>query len=125
MPKTYQRTSRIEPRRRAVRSTIRFTSRLDPNDGIDELRTGVGRRASTETGTLDVAPVAPLLAEVLLAGTALVDDEGGGEPLVLEFGREGVDVVDFVVVLVPLGDGVGGGGGEGVVVGNVWEKGGE
>ena len=57
-----------------------------------------------------------------MAGTALVDDEGGGESLVLEFGREGVDVVDFVVVLVPLGDGVGGGGGEGVVVGDVWEK---
>ena len=107
---------------RGIRSTIRFTSRLDPNDGIDELRTGVGRRASTETGTFDVAPVAPLLAEVLLAGTALVDDEGGGEPLVLEFGREGVDVVDFVVVLVALGDGVGGGGGEGVVVGDVWGK---
>ena len=60
-----------------------------------------------------------------MAGTALVDDEGGGEPLVLEFGREGVDVVDFVVVLVALGDGVGGGGGEGVVVGDVWGKKGE
>lgn len=116
---TYQRASRVEPGRRAVGSTVGFASRLDPNDGVDELGPGVCGRAGTETSTLDVAPVTPLLTEVLLTGTTLVNDEGGGEALGLEFGGEGVDVVDFVIVSVALGNGVGGGGGESVVVGDV------
>ena len=92
---------------------------LDPDDGVDESTTRVCRRARAETGVQDVAPVTPLLADVLDAGTALVDDELGIEAFLLEERRKGLDVVDFIVVRVALGNRVGRRCDESVVIGDV------
>jgi hypothetical protein len=84
---------RVEANRGAVRGTVALTTGLDPDDGVDERVTSVGRRASTEAGTLDVAPVTPLLTDVLDTRASLVDDEVGGEVVLRKQGSEGVDVV--------------------------------
>lgn len=134
----YLAAVRVEAGRRAVAGAVALASGLDPDDRVDEGRAGAGRRARAEAGALDVAPVAPGLAEVLLAGAALVDDEARGEALLLEDGAKSlratdtsafvstsggeathVDVVDLVVVRVALGAGVGGGSAERIVVGDV------
>ena len=114
-----ERARRVVARRRRVRGTVGLASGLDPDDRVDERVARVRRRADTEAGALDVAPVAPLLAEVLLAGAALVDDELRGEAGGREHRPERVDVVRLVVVRVALRDRVGRGGGERVVVGDV------
>ena len=72
---THKRTGRIVSRRRAIRRPIRFPSWLHPDDRVDVSRSGIRRRASAEARPFDVAPVAPLLAEVLLTRTALIYDE--------------------------------------------------
>lgn len=82
---------------RGVRGTVALASGLDPDDGVDERRAGVGRRAGTEAGVVDVAPVTPLLADVLDTGAALVDDEVRGEALLGQQRREGVDVELLIV----------------------------
>jgi hypothetical protein len=112
--------SRVVANGRGIRSTIAFTSGLDPNDSIDVRVTGGGGGADTETGSLDVAPVTPLGTDVLDTRATQIDDEVSGEAIGGELGAEGVDVVGLVVVGVARGDGVWAGGGEGVVVGNVY-----
>lgn len=102
-----------------VGGTVGLSSWLDPDDGIDVLVSSVGGWAETETGTLDVAPVAPSRADVLDTRTALVDDELSVPSLGAEHRSKGVDVVGLVVVRVALGGWVGRGSSEGVVVGNV------
>ena len=87
---TYERAGAVEAGRGAVRGTVGLASGLDPDDGVDERGVGVGGRADTEPGALDVAPVTPLLAEVLLACATLVDNELRGEALRLEHGAEGL-----------------------------------
>ena len=114
-----ERARRVEARRRAVGRAVGLASGLDPDDGVNERVAGVGRRAGTEAGALDVAPVAPLLTEVLLAGAALVDDELRGEACGGEHGSERVDVVRLIVVRVALRDRVGRSGRERVVVRDV------
>lgn len=91
---TYQRASRVVAWRGAVRRAVTLSSGLDPNDRIDERRAGVCRRADTEASALDVAPVTPLLAEVLLARATLVDDEESVPALRLELGSEGLCTMD-------------------------------
>jgi hypothetical protein len=76
---TYESASAVEARRRAVAGTIGLASGLNPDDRVDERRTGVGRRASPEPGALDVAPVTPLTTDVLDTRAALVDEEVCGE----------------------------------------------
>lgn len=66
-------------RRRAVACSVALSSRLDPDDGINQRVAGVRSGLSTESGALDVAPVTPGGTNVLYTGTALVDDELGGE----------------------------------------------
>jgi hypothetical protein len=105
-----------------VGSTIGFSSWLDPDDGIDVRRAGAGGWAGTETSVLDVAPVTPGSSDVLLTGTALINDELSAPSAGSEHRSQGVDVVDLVVVVVTLGDWVGGSSAEGVVVGNVGGK---
>ena len=73
----------------------------------------------TEAGSLDVAPVTPLNTDVLDTRATLIDDEVSGEAIGGELGPEGVDIVGLVVVGVARGDGIGAGGGESVVVGDV------
>ena len=48
---------------RCVASSVRLATGLAPDEGIDELGTGIGGRADTEAGAVNVAPVAPFLAE--------------------------------------------------------------
>lgn len=69
----------VVARRRGVGSTVALASGLDPDDGVNEAGSSVGGGASSEASTLDVAPVTPLLADVLDTSAALVDDEVGGE----------------------------------------------
>jgi hypothetical protein len=85
---------------RGVGGTVRLASRLDPDNGINEVRASVSRRAGTEASTLNVAPVAPLVTDVLDTRATLVDDEVGREALAAECGRELLDEVDLIVVRV-------------------------
>ncbi|KAK4665535.1 hypothetical protein QC763_0063480 [Podospora pseudopauciseta] len=93
---------------RAVGSTIRLTAGLDPDEGISQLEAGVGRGGTAEAGTVDVAPVTPLLAETLDTAAASVDDGVVGHAGGLEALAKGVDVSALVLARVVLG--VGGGG---------------
>jgi hypothetical protein len=86
IPYTYQveksrlreTTVSIISRSRAVTGTVRLSSGLDPDDGVDVAGTGRGRGASTEAGAVNVAPVTPLITDVLDTRAALVDEELGG-----------------------------------------------
>jgi len=54
-----------------VRSTIALTTRLDPNEGVDQLVTSLCAWAGTKASSLGVTPVTPFdLARGLLAVTA-------------------------------------------------------
>lgn len=88
-----------------VRSTIRLTTRLDPDKGINKRVASGTSRADTETSALDVAPVAPLLAETSDAVAASVDDGLAGHAGGLELGREESDELLLVLGLIPLGIG--------------------
>jgi hypothetical protein len=81
----------VEPRRRAVAGPVTLASGLGPHDRIDGAESGVDGRTHAESGALDVAPVAPCLADVLHTGAALVDDEVRGEAG--EKGGEGLEIV--------------------------------
>lgn len=108
---------------RSVAGTIGLTARLDPDKGVSQRGASVGGGADTEAGADGVAPVALLdLAGGLLAGTAGVDDELGGEAGGVEQGGEGLDVA--LLIVVGVGGGVRGSGGEGpaVVVGHVGDE---
>lgn len=78
----------VESGRRGVAGTVTLASGLGPDDGIDGGEPSVGRGARAEAGALDVAPVTPLLTDVLHTGATLVDDEVGGESGGSEKGRE-------------------------------------
>lgn len=75
-------------RRGGVGGTVTLTSGLDPDDGVDEAGASVGGRAGTETSALDIAPVAPLISDVLNARATLVDDEVSREATAAELGSE-------------------------------------
>jgi hypothetical protein len=105
-----------------VGGTIGFSSWLDPDDGIDVRRAGASGWVGTETSVLDVAPVTPGRSDVLLTGTALINDELSVPSARGEHRSQGVDVVDLIVVVIALGDWVGGSSTEGIVVGNVGGK---
>lgn len=109
---------------RGIRGTIRLTTRLDPDESVDEGIASVGRGSETESSSGSVAPVTPsLLASGLLTRSALVDDElGTGPALLLQKRRQSVDVLLLVVVGVALS--VVGLGGQlpGVVVGDVGDE---
>lgn len=79
-------------------------TRLDPDESIDQGIVSGGGWTGSETGSLDVAPLAPFGPDCELAGTALVDDEVGGESLGCEEGGEGFGVVGFVPRVAPLGE---------------------
>ena len=85
-----------------VGGTVGLTTWLDPDESIDEGVSSGASRADTETGTLDVAPVTPLLAETLLAVAASIDDSLAGHTGALELGGEETDVLLLVLGLVPL-----------------------
>ena len=105
-----------------VAGAITFTSRLDPDNRIDQAGTSVCCGAGTEAGLVNIAPITPLLTDVLDTRATLIDDEVGREALLCQKRGKRIDVVDLIVVRVTLGDGVGGGGREGVVVGDVCVK---
>lgn len=79
-------------------------TRFHPDESIDQGVVSGGGWAGSEAGTLDVAPLAPFGSDCKLAGTALVDDEVGGESLGCEEGGKGFDVVGFVPGVAPLGE---------------------
>lgn len=49
----------VVSRARAVRGAVALSAGLDPYEGVFERVAGAGRRADTETGAFDVAPVSP------------------------------------------------------------------
>jgi hypothetical protein len=103
-----------------VAGTVALSARLDPNQSINERVSRVRSRQAAETGSLDIAPVAPsLLLRRLHAAAALVDDEVRVPAVACDQRRDGVDVQLLVVVLVALGVGGCGGDVETVVVGSV------
>lgn len=65
---------------RGVGGTVALSTGLDPDDGVEEGRWETrGGWSETESGLVNVAPVTPLLADVLDTGAALVDDEVSGD----------------------------------------------
>lgn len=65
--------------RRCVASSITFASGLDPDDSVNEGRTGAQCGVRSEAGTLDVTPISPCTSDVLDTRATLVDDEVSGE----------------------------------------------
>ena len=102
-------------------TTIRLTY-LDPNDSIDRTCWRAGGGAETESSSFDVAPIAPSSPNVLDTRAALINNEGGRETCIRKKGSECVDVMDLVVIRVSLGNRVGRGGLESVVIGDVCGK---
>lgn len=88
-----------------VRGTVRLATGLDPDEGVDEAGASGASRADTEAGTVDVAPVTPLLAETGDTVAASVDDSLGWHAGALELGGEEGNVLLLVLGLVPLGIG--------------------
>lgn len=88
-----------------VGGTIRLTTGLNPDESISERVAGAGGWADTETGTGNVAPVTPLLAEVGDTVAAGIHDSLGWHTGALELGRKELDVCLLVLSLVPLGVG--------------------
>jgi len=114
-----ERAMRVEPRGTRVARPIALSSRLGPHNRVDRGKRGARRWADTKAGTLDVAPVTPLLPEVLDTRTPLVDDEVRREARAGEQWRQRLDVEDLVKVGVARGDWVGAVRRKRVVVGNV------
>lgn len=85
---------------RAVGGTIRLTTGLDPDKGVDERVVSPGGGADTETGTVNIAPVAPCLTETLNGVAASIDDSLAGHAGGLELGREELDVQFLVLGLL-------------------------
>lgn len=88
--------------RAGVTSSITFTSGLDPNNRINQGGAGVCSGASSESGTLDVAPVTPGSTDVLLTRASLVNDKVSRHGS--QKRSQGTDIVDLVVVGVPGSD---------------------
>ena len=70
-----QSTVVVVARRRGVGSSVTFTSRLDPHDGINETGASVGGRLSAKSRAEDVAPITPPLADVLDTRATLVNNK--------------------------------------------------
>jgi hypothetical protein len=82
-----------------------LTARLDPDECVDERVTGVGSRTRTKPSTLNIAPVTPLiLAGGLLATASNINNEAGGEALLLKKGSKRVDVALLITVGVLAGN---------------------
>ena len=93
----------IVPSGAAIAGAVRLAAGLDPDEGVSEVVASGGGRADTETGAVDVAPVAPLLAQTRHAVAARVDDGVVGHAGRLERGPEVVEVQLLVLALVVLG----------------------
>jgi len=74
-----QSTVTIETGGGRITGAVTFTSRLDPDNRIDQGRSCVESGTCSEASTFDVAPISPLLTNVLDTRTSLVDDEVGRE----------------------------------------------
>jgi hypothetical protein len=85
---------------RAVAGTVALTTGLDPDEGISQAVASAASGADTETGTVDVAPVTPRLAEVLNGVTASIHDSLSGHAVLGEERREGIDVGLLVLAVV-------------------------
>jgi hypothetical protein len=101
-------TVRVVAVSRGIAGTIRLATGLDPDKGVDEGVASGGRRAHTEAGAVDVAPVTPLLAKPSDTVAGGVDNGLAGHASGLELGREEADVELLVLGLVVLA--VGGAG---------------
>jgi hypothetical protein len=98
-------TERVVAGSRGITRTVRLTTGLNPDERVDERRAGVGGRADTETGAVDVAPVTPLEAQTGDAVAGSVDDGLAGHTGGLELRRDELDEQLLVLGLVPLGVG--------------------
>jgi hypothetical protein len=95
-------TKAIIPGSARIARSIRLATRLDPHKRIDEGVASGARGTHTEASALDVAPVAPLLAQARHAVAARVDDGLAWHACGLEFRREEGHELLLVLRLVPL-----------------------
>lgn len=114
---------RIVARSARIARSIALSTRLDPDNSVDQRIASICRRTRAKPSAFDIAPIAPgLLLRRLHATAALVHNEVRGEPGLRQQRRDGVDVQLLVEVLVPLRVGGRGGGVVGVVVGDVGDE---
>jgi hypothetical protein len=85
-----------------VAGAIALTTRLAPDKGVDKRGACVGGGVATEARAVDVAPVAPFLADARDAVAARVDDGLARHACCDEFGRDELDVLFLVLCLVVL-----------------------
>jgi hypothetical protein len=95
-------TERIVPGGTRVAGAVTLATRLDPHKRIHKRVARGARGTHAEARALDVAPVAPLLAQAGDAVAARVDDGLGGHACGLELRGEEGDVFLLVLGLVPL-----------------------
>ena len=89
---------------RCVAGSVTLSTRLDPDERVDQRVAGVGGRADTETSADDVAPVTPsLLASGLLSIPASIDNKVSRKAFSAEKGSESVDVGVLVAGFAALG----------------------
>lgn len=94
---------RVVARGARVAGAVRLAAGLAPDEGVGELEARGRRRAHAEAGAVDVAPVAPLLAQARHRVAARVDDGVVREPGRLERRPELLHVQLLVLARVVLG----------------------
>lgn len=94
---------RVVARGAGVAGTIRLAAGLAPDEGVGELEARGRGRAHAEAGAVDVAPVAPLLAQARHRVAARVDDGVVREAGRLERRAELLHVQLLVLARVVLG----------------------
>lgn len=85
-----------------VAGTVRFTSRLDPDEGVSEVRVDISSGTRTEAGIDDVAPVTPLETASRVSRAASVDNGVVGHASRVESRTEQGNVLLLVLGLIPL-----------------------
>jgi hypothetical protein len=88
-----------------IARAVRLATRFDPHEGVNKRVARGARGAHAEARALDVAPMAPLLAETGDTVAGGVNDGLGGHACGFEFGGEEGDVLLLVLRLVVLGVG--------------------
>lgn len=97
----------IESCSSGIRSTIRFASRLHPDNGVDVSvikNRLISSWADSEACTSNVTPLAPFCTNGPLSSSSLVDDEVGRVAGGFEVGSQRIDVMIFVPAIRPLGE---------------------
>lgn len=101
-------TKAIIPIRTRITRPITLTPRFDPHKCIHKRAPGGARRSAPEARSVNVAPVAPFLAEPRDAVAARVDDGLGRHTCGFQLWGKELNVLFLVLRFVPLRVGCGG-----------------